>query len=295
MSVANQIASIESSRNTIRNKLIELGLAQSGDKLSKLAASVANIENQGSVNASVKEGESFEIKPGYHKGGIVTGVTGGGNYNLQTPDAVIPTKSHKTISPSAGYYGLASVTVEAIPAEYQDVSSVDATASDVLATKRIVASDGTIVTGTMNNIGAVDKTLDVSSAASMTYTVPQGYHSGSGHVKIVSETKTATPAKTAQDVTPTTGKVLSKVTVGAIPDKYQDVSSVTTTAPEVLDGTFFVDSTGELVEGTMPDKGAVTETIDGLSTISYTIPAGYHNGSGTVSLTNDIENALAAI
>ena len=128
-----------------------------------------------------------------------------------------------------------------------------------------------------------------------TYTIPKGYHSGSGAVKIVLETKTVTPTKSAQDITPTAGKVLSKVTVEAIPDKYQDVSGVTATAANVLDGAYFVDKTGALVEGTMPDKGAVTATIDGLTTTSYTIPAGKHNGSGKVTLTSDIENALAAI
>lgn len=35
MSVATYIASIETSRNTIRNKLVELGIAQSSDKLDK--------------------------------------------------------------------------------------------------------------------------------------------------------------------------------------------------------------------------------------------------------------------
>ena len=36
-------------------------------------------------------------------------------------------------------------------------------------------------------------------------------------------------------------------------------------------------------------------TIDGLTQTSYTVPQGYHNGSGTVSLTGDIDEALAAI
>ena len=85
------------------------------------------------------------------------------------------------------------------------------------------------------------------------------------------------------------------MTVNPIPDQYQDVSGVTTTAPDVLDGTYFVDKTGALVEGSMPDRGTVTASIDGLTTTSYTISAGKHSGSGTVSLTNDIENALAAI
>ena len=45
----------------------------------------------------------------------------------------------------------------------------------------------------------------------------------------------------------------------------------------------------------MANNGAITGTIDGLTTTSYTVAAGYHNGSGTVSLTSDIEDALAAI
>ena len=45
----------------------------------------------------------------------------------------------------------------------------------------------------------------------------------------------------------------------------------------------------------MKNNGAVAATIDGLSVTGYTIPAGYHSGSGTVSLTSDIETALAAI
>ena len=46
MSIANQIAALESSRNTIRNKLVELGMAQSGDKLERLATAVDGIVNQ---------------------------------------------------------------------------------------------------------------------------------------------------------------------------------------------------------------------------------------------------------
>ena len=45
----------------------------------------------------------------------------------------------------------------------------------------------------------------------------------------------------------------------------------------------------------MPNNGAVSASIDGLNTVSYTIPAGYHAGTGKVQLTGDIETALAAI
>lgn len=292
MSVATYITAIESSRNTIRNKLVELGMAQSGDKLDKLATAIEGIINQGAVSVTVQEGDTYTIPKGYHNGtGTVSGVAGGGSYNLQAK-SVTPTKKEQNVAPDSGYYGLSGVTVAAIPEAYQDVSSVTAGAGDVLTGKVFVTAAGVVTPGEMINNGAVDKTLDVTS---ITYTIPKGYHSGSGTVKIVLETKTVTPTKSAQDITPTSGKVLSKVTVEAIPDKYQDVSGVTATAANVVDGSYFVDSTGALVEGTMPEKGAISGSIDGLTTTSYTIPAGHHNGSGTVSLTDDIETALAAI
>ena len=292
MSIATYIAAIETSRNTIRNKLIELGMAASSDKLDKLATAIEAIVNQGAVSVTVQEGDTYTIPAGYHNGsGTVSGVSGGGNYTLQSKTAT-PTKKQQNVVPDSGYYGLSGVTVNAIPEAYQDVSSVTAGAGDVLTGKVFVTSAGVVTTGEMANNGAVDKTLDVTT---ITYTIPKGYHSGAGKVQIVLETKTVTPTKTVQNITPAAGKVLSKVTVNAIPDKYQDVSGVTATAADVLDGSVFVDKTGEVIEGTMPDRGAVDATIDGLTVTSYTIPAGKHSGAGKVTLTDDIENALAAI
>ena len=92
MSVATYIASIEASRNSIRNKLVELGMAQSGDKLEKLAEAIENIINQGAVSVTVQEGDTYTIPAGYHNGnGTVSGVAGGGNYTLQSK-TVTPTK-----------------------------------------------------------------------------------------------------------------------------------------------------------------------------------------------------------
>lgn len=53
------------------------------------------------------------------------------------------------------------------------------------------------------------------------------------------------------------------------------------TAADVLTGEQFYDEEGNLVTGTMPNNGAVQETLEAGG--SYTIPAGYHNGSGTVT------------
>ncbi len=192
MSVATQITRIQQDRNTIRAKLVELGMAQNTDDLDKLSAAIDGIENRGAVSATVQEGDTYTIPKGYHNGsGTVSGVSGGGNYNLQSK-TVTPTKNQQNVTPDSGYYGL------------------------------------------------------------------------------------------------------SDVTVGAIPEVYQDVSTVTTGAADVLTGKVIVDATGKPVPGSMPNNGALTLTIDALTSVSATIPIGYSSG-GTVSLTSDIEDALAAI
>lgn len=293
MSTQTEITRLQTARNTIRNWLVGLGLATATDKLDALATKAAAIKNQGAIDASVKEGESYTIPEGYHNGtGTVKGVAGGGNYQLQAK-TITPTKQQQSAVPDQGYYGLSGVTVAAIPDNYQDVSSTTAEEDDVLANKIFVKADGSTGTGAMPDNGSVSKTLDASTG-NQEYTVPAGKHSGKGSVKIVLEEKSVTPSKAAQVVEPTAGKVLSKVSVGAIPDEYQDVSGVTATAPHVLDGDKFVDAEGTLTVGTMPNNGAVAETIDGLTTTSVSIAAGYTSG-GTVSLTNAIELALAAI
>ena len=293
MSTQTEITRLQNARNKIRTWLVGLGLAASTDKLDELATKAAAIKNQGAINASVKEGESYTIPAGYHNGsGTVKGVAGGGNYSLQTK-SVTPTKEQQPISPDQGYYGLSAVTVGAIPENYQDVSATTAEEGDVRANKVFIKSDGTTATGTLTDNGAVSKVLDATTG-NQSYTVPAGIHNGKGAVSIVLENKTATPTKAAQDITPTAGKVLGKVSVAAIPAKYQDVSGVTAAAGDVVEGKKIVAADGSVVEGTMADNGTLTGTIDGLTTTSYTIPAGKTSG-GTVSLTNAIETALAAI
>ena len=182
----------------------------------------------------------------------------------------------------------------------------------------------TAVEGITNN-GAVSKKLDTTTVS---YTVPKGYHDGKGLVNIELEEKTVTangtitptagkvlskiivnvddapvlqeksvtPTKSPQDVTPDEGyEGLSKVSVAAIPNNYADISGTTATAADVLANKVFIDSTGAEKAGTMINNGDVKATIDGMNTTVYTIPAGYHSGKGTVTLTNDIETALAAI
>lgn len=290
MSVQTEIQRIQTARNTLRTKAAELKISSGTEKLDELAEDYNGITNQGSITAQVKEGETYTIPKGYHDGtGTVSGVSGGGSYNLQSK-SVTPTKKPQQVTPDGGYYGLSDVTVEAIPTQYQDTSSVTATAGDVLTGKVIVTADGSVTPGTMTNNGAVKKTLDTTTKS---YTVPVGYHDGKGSVSITTEEKTATPTKSPQDITPTAGQVLSKVTVKAIPAQYVDTQDATAAAGDILSGkSAYV--RGVKVDGSMANNGDTTGTFDGLSTESYEIPAGYTTG-GSVRLTSDIMDALASI
>lgn len=137
-----------------------------------------------------------------------------------------------------------------------DANTQDATATapEILKGK-IAYNKGNKVTGTMPNVGAVNGTI---SELAGVYTVPQGYHDGSGKVQILSteqaklvpenirdgvtilgvegimsstegakpQAKTVTPSKTAQTVLPDTGyNFLSQVTVNAIPYVESDNSA----------------------------------------------------------------------
>ena len=282
MSTASEITRLTTARNTIRDKMIDLGLATSTSKLDVLADAVAGIANRGAVSATVQEGDTYTIPAGYHNGsGTVSGVSGGGNYSLQSKGPITPTKQQQSITPDSGYYGLSDVTVGMIPDAYQNVSGVTATASDVLSPKVIVNSNGETITGQMANIGKVTKTLDATTG-NQSYTIAAGYHNGQGTVSITLETKSATPTKNSQTISASTGKVLSGVTVNAIPAAYQDVTGVTASAGDVLAGKVFVDSNGTEVEGTIATKTSSDLTVSGAT---VTAPAGYYatNASKTIA------------
>lgn len=282
MSVSTQIERIQADRNTIRTKLIELGLVQSGANLTTCAAAIESVVKRGAVDVEIKEGTSYTIPAGYHNGsGIVKAITDTAGeaetYKTQAKGPITPTKKQQSVTPDTGYYALSSVTIDAIPAEYQDVSSVTATKDDVFVGKIFVDSLGNIITGEMANNGATGKTLDVTT---ISYTIPKGYHSGSGVVNIVLEEKTVVPKKTQQTIEPPAGKVLSKVTVDAIPPEYITTDDADAAAEDIIEGkTAYVD--GVKVTGTVPDKGAWEYK---LTTANYScgVPEGFHNGEGRV-------------
>lgn len=174
--------------------------------------------------------------------------------------------------------------------------------------------------------GAVNASI---TAAGQEVAIAAGYHNGSGKVAIHAEeraklvpenikagttilgvagscstadsvsiqaVKSVIPTKSVQSVTPDSGyDALAGVNVAAIPENYADINGVTAAAADVLSGKVFVDGSGAETAGTMANNGAVNASINGTAVTAYTIPAGYHNGSGSVRLDNTIETALAAI
>ena len=71
-----------------------------------------------------------------------------------------------------------------------------------------------------------------------------------------------------------------------------DTSDATAAVAEVLDGKTFYKN-GDKLTGTMPNRGAVSGTITTVAG-AYTIPNGYHDGSGSVSLSSTDQSKLIA-
>lgn len=65
---------------------------------------------------------------------------------------------------------------------------------------------------------------------------------------------------------------------------FVDISNTTAAASNVLKGKYFYTSAGVRTNGSMTNRGTVTATITEPNGV-YTIPKGYHSGSGTVTAT----------
>jgi len=137
---------------------------------------------------------------------------------------------------------------KAIEEKDTQIDSLNSTLSKTTATVAHILKDYTayskvqLITGTMVNNTAINTTLN----AGQSYTIPQGYHSGSGKVTATSLSSQTQATATASNITK--GK------------------------------TAWVN--GSKITGTMTDNGAVNRTLTAGQ--SYTIRAGYHNGSGEI-------------
>ena len=287
------------------------------------AAVAGTMPNIGAVSKTLdtsagNQNAGYRIPKGYHDGtGIVKIVP--------EDKTATPTIATQKVTASLGNV-LRMVTINPIPLDYtnaydavQEILDTNKTPlnpawlleGEIAYTRNGAGDMVEEVEGMMPNNGAVSKTLDASTG-NQSYTIPKGYHNGSGKVQIALEEKAVTPERTLQEITPSAGKVLGKVTVNAIPKTYQDASDTISEmmtdavngspvyASDILTGKVVYagnENTGKIdrIVGAMPNHAAIEGEIDGLTATAYPIPKGYHDGNGEVSLTNDIETALAAI
>ena len=135
-----------------------------------------------------------------------------------------------------------------------------AAAADVLAGKTFSNSGASGINGTMADNGAVNITPGTAAQP-----IPAGYHNGSGSV--------------AGDANLVAGNIKSGATIFGVSGTASQASG-TAVAADVLSGKTFSNVSASGVSGSMTNNGAVTITP---GTAAQTIPAGYHNGSGSVA------------
>ena len=211
-----------------------------------------------------------------------------------------------------------------IPSGGIDPSDATATAGDILATKTAYISTGkttgsmpdngsvdvtldtsntsyTVAGGKHSGSGIV-KVVPQTKSVSPT-TNAQTVSADSGKVlesvsvgAIQTQTKSAIPSGSSQTITPDSGKYLSQVSVDAVTKNsgigqtlynqgVSDTKVGTAGTGDVLSGKTFTNNTTVGASGGMTNRGAWTASVTPSSSAqTVTIPQGYHNGSGYVSV-----------
>jgi hypothetical protein len=153
----------------------------------------------------------------------------------------------------------------------------------------VIATLGNIV-----NRGAVSKTLTLSDTR---YTVPQGYHNGSGvvNINITGQTKSTTATTSAQTIVPDSGKVLTSVTVN--PQQHSGTCPTITTNGTKDLGTIHnykylnisinqIPNSVKILDWTQTNSEITSKDITLSGYSSYTVIVVTRYGSGGVSLSN---------
>lgn len=137
---------------------------------------------------------------------------------IETKSSTDLTSSGATVTVPAGYY--AEESSKSVSSATQATPTISVS-SDGLITASATQTEGYVVSGTKS----ATKQLATKAAA------------------------TITPIKESQTVVESGMYTTGEIIVEAIPDEYADVSEVTAAKDSVISGTYFVDSSGSLVEG----------------------------------------------
>lgn len=127
---------------------VPAGTATAPSSISGTSATVSTGTNTLTLTKTVS------VTPNVSTAGYISSGTAGNSsvsltasVTTKAASTITPTKSTQTIA--SGTYLTGTQTIAAIPNAYQDVSSVDAAAGDVVSGKKIVNSSGTVVTGSL--------------------------------------------------------------------------------------------------------------------------------------------------
>lgn len=167
----------------------------------KTGVTILGVAGTFTSDADATSGNILEGKTAYVKGTKLTGTiptlqkSGTGDYTVKTTFTydestgkfTANSKSSITGDTAAflipgGTYVDADLTIDPIPSTWFYTGDADAVAGNILSGKTAYIGSGK-VTGTMANNGAVTGTISTKAG---TYTIPSGYHNGSGKVQIAS-------------------------------------------------------------------------------------------------------------
>lgn len=201
-----------------------------------------------------------------------------------------------------GYYdGFSKITTQSL----EDATQASAIASQILANKTAWVN-GKKITGTMPYIDPVEKDLN----AGTTYNIPQGYHTGNGTIVVKPLDKQTIGTATEENILDQkVAWVNGKKVIGSMPNNPDLNKSITPgetfyvpkgfhsgtgtvwvkplkefTPGDAISGNIINGKTawvnGEKVTGSMPVVDSEEIVLD--AGVKFTIPKGYHDGTGTV-------------
>lgn len=220
----------------------------------------------------------------------------GATISNYTPNAVTPTETAQTINIPTGYTGLGQVTVNAISSNYVGTNITRRNTITLTSnTGKVLASAGYYSAAASITLPMTAGTTIYPSTVSQIAVSQYNWTTGSVIVAAMPQPATS-PAINGEAFLAATGDYDFGVTITISEGWYsettlsQNFASVypalgsQASAPHILAGKEAYDGLGHIVSGGMTNNGKVTATLTSTTT-TYTIPAGYHDGTGTVSHT----------